>query len=56
MKLDNQYAIKDIPLIICKCFVFCSLSLIIIVIKLAGIKANAIDRKKHRFVEFLILF
>lgn len=39
---------------ICKCLVFCSLSFMIVVIKLAGIKAKAIEIKKTKLLLFLV--
>jgi len=54
MKFDNQYEREEIPETICKCFVFNSRSLIMIVIKLAGINAKAIDMKNTKLLLFLV--
>ena len=53
IKFEIQYDEVVIPEIICKCFVFNSLSFIIIVMKFAGIKAKATDMKNTKFVLFL---
>jgi hypothetical protein len=53
MKLEIQYEEWFIPEIIWRCFEFVSRSLIITVMKFAGIKENAIETKKTKFEVFL---
>jgi hypothetical protein len=52
--LEIQYDERLIPEIICKCFELFSRSLTKIVIKLAGIKENAIETKNTKFEVFLV--